>query len=215
MRLSQLATGCLNGAAAEQSGLPEPRRRPPHAAFGLRLVHATTSAARKGPGQVVNRGSVASRSSPAGGRTAARGLTLLELLVGVALLAALATIAVPVYSGYRERARNAEAINAMRAMEAAIRLFATDRGRFPDSLDEAGLARNDPWGQPYRYLPLEGSRSRGQARKDRALNPINTDFDLYSVGPDGRTASPLTAAPSRDDLVRGRNGAFIGVASDF
>lgn len=161
------------------------------------------------------RGSVASRSSPAGGCVAARGLSLLELLVAVALLAVLALIAVPVYSGYQERTRKVRAINDLRAIEAAVRLFATDRGRYPDSLVEAGLARNDPWEQPYRYLPIEGARNIGHARKDRALNPINSDFDLYSVGPDGLTASQLTAAPSRDDLVRGRNGAFIGVAADF
>jgi hypothetical protein len=50
---------------------------------------------------------------------------------------------------------------------------------------------------------------------DHSLVPINTDFDLYSMGPDGRNSPPLTAKHSRDDIVRANNGAFIGVASDY
>jgi general secretion pathway protein G len=45
--------------------------------------------------------------------------------------------------------------------------------------------------------------------------PINTDFDLYSKGADGDSVAALTAAKSRDDVVRAANGAFIGLASHF
>jgi general secretion pathway protein G len=45
--------------------------------------------------------------------------------------------------------------------------------------------------------------------------PINTDFDLYSVGPDGNTQPPLTAPVSRDDIVRANDGRFIGKAEDY
>jgi general secretion pathway protein G len=57
--------------------------------------------------------------------------------------------------------------------------------------------------------------ARGHARKDHSLVPINTDFDLYSMGPDGRSAPPLTAQHSRDDIVRANNGTFIGIASEY
>ena len=52
-------------------------------------------------------------------------------------------------------------------------------------------------------------------RKDKNLVPINTDFDLYSLGKDGLSAGPLTAKDSRDDIVRANNGAFIGRAEDY
>jgi general secretion pathway protein G len=55
----------------------------------------------------------------------------------------------------------------------------------------------------------------GQKRKDKNLIPINSDFDLFSMGPDGMSTSPLTANISRDDIVRGRNGDFYGVAVDY
>jgi general secretion pathway protein G len=57
--------------------------------------------------------------------------------------------------------------------------------------------------------------SRSALRKDRNLVPINTDFDLYSMGPDGASAAPLTAAASQDDVVRANNGSFIGQAKDY
>lgn len=52
----------------------------------------------------------------------------------------------------------------------------------------------------------------GMMRKDRFLVPINTHFDLYSMGPDGRSQPPLTAAGSLDDLIVANDGEFIGVA---
>ena len=60
-----------------------------------------------------------------------------------------------------------------------------------------------------------GGGPHGHPRKDRFLVPINTDFDLYSMGRDGQSVAPLTAAKSRDDVVRAANGAYIGLASNF
>ena len=55
----------------------------------------------------------------------------------------------------------------------------------------------------------------GGFRKDGNLNPLNTDFDLYSRGQDGDTAGPLSAQSSRDDIVRANNGAFVGLGEDY
>jgi len=68
---------------------------------------------------------------------------------------------------------------------------------------------------PYGYLKLGDKKAHGHARKNHSLVPINTDFDLYSTGPDGRSSPPLTAKHSQDDIVRASDGAFIGVASDY
>jgi len=54
-----------------------------------------------------------------------------------------------------------------------------------------------------------------QPRKDRFLVPINSDFDLYSMGKDRDTVAPLTAKVSQDDIVRANDGAFVGLASEF
>ena len=55
----------------------------------------------------------------------------------------------------------------------------------------------------------------GQLRKDKNLVPINTDYDLYSKGPDGKSVTPLTANSSRDDIIRANNGAYVGEAEDY
>ena len=74
---------------------------------------------------------------------------------------------------------------------------------------------NDPWGRPYVYTDLSQKGSKGNARKDGKLNPINSDFDLFSVGEDGLTTAPLKPPQSRDDVIRARDGAFLGLAADF
>lgn len=78
----------------------------------------------------------------------------------------------------------------------------------------------DPWGRAYAYLvfPPRLERSGGPpqgARKDRFLVPINSRFDLYSLGPDGKSTPPLTARDSRDDIVVANDGAFVGRALDY
>ncbi len=143
-----------------------------------------------------------------------RGMTLLELMIAVGVVALLATLAFPAYNDYRDRTRTAAIVNDFSAIEIALNARRADTGQWPASLAEIGWTRTDPWGQPYEYLALSNA-NRGQARKDRNLVPINTDFDLYSVGPDGRSAPPLTAAHSRDDTIRAANGRFIGRAEDF
>ena len=45
--------------------------------------------------------------------------------------------------------------------------------------------------------------------------PINTYFDLYSMGPDGQSVSPLTAKVSRDDIIYAHDGEYIGPAYAF
>ncbi len=60
-----------------------------------------------------------------------------------------------------------------------------------------------------------GGPPAGQARKDRFLVPINSDYDLYSKGQDGESVAPLTAKKSQDDVVRANDGAFVGLAVNF
>ena len=45
--------------------------------------------------------------------------------------------------------------------------------------------------------------------------PINTDYDLYSMGKDGQSAPALTAQKSRDDIIRANDGAYIGPAAGY
>lgn len=147
-----------------------------------------------------------------------KAFTLIELMVVIAIIGILASIAVPSFAAYRERAMVAVCITDIGTIAKEITVFAIDNNRFPDTLAEAGWGgKLDPWGNPYRYLKIAGAEKNlvGNARKDRFMVPINTDFDLYSMGPDGMTVGPLSAPKSQDDIIRANDGGFVGRASNF
>lgn len=143
------------------------------------------------------------------------GFTLLEICLVLAVLALLGAIAVPAYRDFVQRAQVNKAIADIGTLSLQLHRWETNVGALPATLAEAGLdGAIDPWGNEYAYLTMSLA-NRGQVRRDRNLVPINTDFDLYSPGPDGRTNTALTARASRDDVVRANNGAFIGRAEDY
>ena len=151
------------------------------------------------------------------------GFTLLELVVVMAILGTLASIAVPAYWTYIDKARQTVAIADIRQIEKLIAAFQASNGRLPDSLDEIGAGTmKDPWGNPYEYVNIATATAKGEkgekgekVRKDHFLVPINADFDLYSKGRDGDSKAPLTAKASRDDIVRANSGQYVGLASKF
>jgi general secretion pathway protein G len=126
-----------------------------------------------------------------------------------------AAIAIPIYTQYKVKLNTAIAVKDIVNIQVAVESYYQAKDIFPNSLTDVSMnLLLDPWGATYVYLNLAGAPI-GQMRKDQALVPINSDYDLYSKGPDGASVAPLTAAKSRDDIVRGNNGAFIGVAADY
>ncbi len=147
------------------------------------------------------------------------GLTLIELLITISIVATLAGIAAPIFGTYIDKARSQKAVSDIRTtLQAGITLYEFTNDTLPVSL--ANINRGgilDPWGRTYEYLnfAVAGPNWIGMARKDMAQVPLNTDYDLYSVGKDGKTSTPLTADMSRDDIIRANNGVYIGLASDY
>jgi len=142
----------------------------------------------------------------------------MELLVTLVVAGLLLTLAVPAYDGYTDRARVARAIGDIGTISLEIERFRLQNDdRMPVTLSELTIAiPNDPWGRPYEFLDISSAGpGKGDLRKDGKLNPLNTDFDLFSVGKDGKSAGPLSAKHSWDDIVRANNGAFIGLGEDY
>jgi general secretion pathway protein G len=103
-------------------------------------------------------------------------------------------------------------------MESQIVSYQVEHGGAPpNTLAQVGLAgRLDPWGTSYQYLRIQGiDPLPPDVRKDKFVKPINTDFDLYSMGKDRQSQKSLTASKSRDDIIRANNGAYVGLASQF
>ena len=218
------------------------------------------------------------------------GFTLIELMLAVAIIGIMSSLAIPNYVGFLEKARMAKTVAEMNGIAKQIQLYSVAEGQYPDSLGQIGLDNlRDQWGNPYQYLrincmtQLSGMRDNidpshtgseglvlpvsvvfspitahvslavnvgnlqgrmylvaqggngnggggngnggggngnggcgsGQPRKDHFLHPINSDFDLYSMGKDGDSVAPLTAQKSRDDIIRANDGGYYGVASNF
>jgi general secretion pathway protein G len=149
-------------------------------------------------------------------RRGRHGFTTVELMIALGLVAVLATLSVNAWGGWRERVNMQKAQDDIIAISVVVDQYWQDKQGYPASLAAIGRdAMRDPWGNPYRYLNLTTANGNGQARKDHSLVPLNSDYDLYSMGPDGRSASPLTAQSSRDDVLRANNGRFVGPASAY
>lgn len=122
-----------------------------------------------------------------------KGFTLVELLVVMIILAALAAVIVPRMFGRAEQGRRAKAISDIKGLEIAIDMYAADNGD-PPTTDQglqalveeptaAPLPKNwngpylkkqistDPWGSEYVYT---------------SPGTHNADYDLLSYGRDGR-----------------------------
>jgi general secretion pathway protein G len=152
------------------------------------------------------------------------GFTLLETMIVVAIIGVLAAIATPTLFTYRTKAKIALAIAEIRIIELEIKEYLIKWDRLPDSLGEVKLGNiEDPWGNPYQYLKLDEEagdkkgkgEKEGKPRKDHFLVPVNSDFDLYSMGKDGKSVAPFTAKASRDDIVRANDGRYVGLASEY
>lgn len=147
-----------------------------------------------------------------------KGFGLLELMITLVIAGLLVSIAVPAYDQFSDRAKNAKAIGDIGTIAIEIGKFQLrNNNALPNNLAELGVdIPLDPWDQPYAYLNIATAGGGvGGLRKDKNLNPLNTDFDLYSMGEDGDSKGPLNAKASRDDIVRANNGAYIGLGEDY
>ena len=131
-------------------------------------------------------------------RRRSRGFTMIELLVVIIILAAIAGIAVPAYMNHLAKSRVSTAKIQIDRLGSILDAYLLDVGRYPTQ--EEGLeallnapsgvdrwngpylknseALHDPWGAAYVY------RSPGQHGK----------YDLYSLGSDGAEGGQGEAA---------------------
>lgn len=146
-------------------------------------------------------------------------MTLIELLAVLSIIGILAGMLGQRVGEMRYRAEVVKAMGDINAIQLEIDAYEASDLPLPATLAEIGRGGTlDPWGNPYvyyRFPPSNGNAPPQGSRKDRFLVPINSTYDLYSVGRDGASVPPLTAKPSHDDVVRGNDGGFIGLASKF
>ncbi len=156
---------------------------------------------------------------------------MIEMLIVIAILGTLLAIALPMLQAALDRARVARTIGDVGALQIDIAAYEAGGNGLPLSLADIGRSELlDPWGNPYEYLNFgcdagasgeggeggkEDCKNPKGARKDRFLHPLNSTYDLYSIGKDGKTVAALTATASKDDIIRANDGGFIGLAVKY
>ena len=157
------------------------------------------------------------------------GVTILELLVALVIASILATMAAANFGGSEPdcdnpnakqsplmRGKISDVMGDLGTIHMAASRFELSYRRYPDSLAEIGLDHlRDPWGNPYQYLVVFGRDDVGPVRKDHNLKPVNSGYDVYSLGPDGDTASPFTSTGGKDDIVMANDGDYFGLACQY
>ncbi len=129
-------------------------------------------------------------------RLAGSGFTLVELMLVIIIIGVLAAMVIPRLTGRTEQAKIARANADVASIGVALDLYELDTGSYPASIEDlvkreppAGIDRetsswngpylkkglpNDPWGHPYAYT---------------RESQHNQDYDLSSLGPDGRAGN--------------------------
>ena len=121
----------------------------------------------------------------------ARGFTLIELMIVIAIIAIVAAIAVPNFLESRKRGNEASAVSSLRAIFAAQTIY-TDRDR--DGNGAADVARS---------FPVLGSLLPPTLTSSTTPEKSGYRFAFYDPGP---TPSPLVWSVHADPISPGRSG---------
>lgn len=170
-------------------------------------------------------------------RNRQQGYTLIEIMLAVAIVAILAAIAIQAYQGHIGEARIGTAIKDIRQAELILNDLAADNslsqldgdtgavlGLYldagnlvlanPSTTPSGTVPWLDPWDRIYRYQRDQTANTNNGLRTDSAGNVSNDSanslapqgYDLFSQGAD--------TSITTDDVVRGCNGAFVGLDAD-
>lgn len=137
----------------------------------------------------------------------------------MAIVAILASLAISSFATFKELARVARCCEEIRSLEREIAAYATEKGELPLNLTAINRQDlKDPWGNTYHYYPAvlpAGPANFGPNNRLGTSGPINTDFDLYSLGASGAFDPSINVNDSQDDIIRANDGSFVGQPKDL
>lgn len=128
-------------------------------------------------------------------RQSRQGFTLIEILIAIALVVVMGSIAIPGFLSYLERGKRKAAAAQVRVLKSSIDQYYADVGSFPETLTdlikrpqdpeiaakwempylEAKTVPKDPWGTPYQYHKTPDAEN---------------NYELYSYGSSKGKSTP-------------------------
>jgi general secretion pathway protein G len=123
-------------------------------------------------------------------RNSAKGFTLVELMVVVLIIAALAALIVPRVIGRQADAYRAKALSDISTLDSALQAFRLDNDRYPTTEEGLQALRTAPsdaknWRGPYLQKPLVPDPWQHEYVYE-CPGPNGQDFVVLSYGKDGQ-----------------------------
>jgi general secretion pathway protein G len=124
-------------------------------------------------------------------RSADQGFTLIELLLVLMILATLAAIVIPKFSGRSEQAKDTAAKTQIASFNTALDAFEVDNGYYPQGEDGLQLLIEEPknatnWRGPYLKQGIPNDPWGGAYIYECPGKHNEKGYDISSPGPDGK-----------------------------
>lgn len=124
---------------------------------------------------------------------AKNGFSIVEIMIGIAILAVIAMIVVPNVMGQWQKAKKDNAKLSIRNISGAIEMYEVQVNQLPKRIDDLVRKPSDPqvkdrWAGPYLKNPKDIIDPWGNKYQYKLTPQGEHKYELYSFGPDGRGA---------------------------
>ena len=137
-----------------------------------------------------------------------RGFTIIEMIVVVAVIAFLISVAVPAFTAMSNQAKQVKVDGDLHVMKLALDTYNMRNGRFPDDDLEQGqatlLAEPISVVESYRYDPFAADTN---TKYDYLLSSNGEYYVVYSVGRDH--AGVMTVSDDGEVAITAGNPTFV------
>ncbi len=127
-----------------------------------------------------------------------KGFTLIELMIAIAIVGILLSLALPAYQDYTVRAKIAEALNLASSIKIMIGEYYVSEGQLPETADKAGIDTSvtSDYVSGIEYERIAANKQK----KTAAAGNLKITLDQAIGGEAGGKVLLLKAAPATDVL---------------